>query len=63
MQSLIDPSPTEEVNQIDPNIGNGKGSSNTFNRAIPDLLRPRNINNNNPNNDIDTVINTQVAAT
>jgi hypothetical protein len=52
----------EEVNQIDSNIGNSKGSSNTFNGAVPDLLRPYNIDNNNPDNNINTVINTQVTA-
>jgi hypothetical protein len=62
MRSLIDPSPTEEVDQIDPNIGNGEGSSNTFNGAVPDLSRPRNINNDNPDNDINTAINAQVTA-
>jgi hypothetical protein len=58
MRSLIDSSPIEEVDQIDPNIGNGKDSSNTFNRAVPDLLRPYNINNDNSNNNINTTINT-----
>jgi hypothetical protein len=62
MQSLINSSPIEELNQINPNIGNSKGLSNTFHRAIPDLLRPYNINNNNSDNNINTVINTQVTA-
>jgi hypothetical protein len=43
-------------------MGNGKGLSNTFNGAVPDLLRPCNINNDNPDNNINTAINTQVAA-
>lgn len=61
-RSLIDPAPTEEVDQIDPNMGNGEGSSNTFNGAVPDPSRPRNIDNDNPDNNIDAAIDAQVAA-
>ena len=36
-QPVVDPAPEEEVDQINPNGGNGEGSSNTFNGAIPTL--------------------------
>ena len=52
--------PIEEVDQINPDTGNGEGSSNTFNGAPQEPLRASNNNGNNPGNNQDTEINTRV---
>ena len=59
-QPVVDPAPEEEVNQINPNDGNGEGSSNTFNGAIqvPPGGNPN--NDNNLSNEINALIKAQV---
>ena len=60
-QPVINPAPKEEVNQINPNGGNGEGSSNTFNGAIQVSPRGNPNNDNNLSNKINTLIKAQVA--
>ena len=55
-QPVVDPAPKEEVNQINPNSGNGEGSSNTFNRAIQVPPRGSPNNDNNLSNKLDIII-------
>ena len=52
-----------EVNQINTNLRNNKGLSNTFNKASQGLIRDINNNNINPSNNKDTLINAQVIIT
>ena len=59
-QPVVDPAPEEEVDQINPNGGNGEGSSNTFNRAIQVPPRGNPNNDNNLSNEINTLIKAQV---
>ena len=64
-QLIINSTPKEEVNQINPQGGNGnsEGSSNTFNRAIQVPLRGNSNNNNNLSNKLNTIIKAQVTTT
>ena len=59
--SLAGAIPIEEVDQINPNAGNGKGSSNTFNGALQEPPRASNNDRNNPGDNQDAEINAQVA--
>ena len=59
-QPVVYPAPKEEVDQINPNSGNGEGSSNTFNRAIQVPPRGNPNDDNNLSNEIDTLIKAQV---
>ena len=59
-QPVADPTPTEEVDQINPN---GEGSSNTFNGASQALPRDNSDENINLGNDEDALIDVQIAAT
>ena len=61
-QPIVDPAPKEEVDQINPQggNGNGEGSSNTFNRAIQVSPRGNPNNDNHLSNEIDTMIKAQV---
>ena len=54
--------PIEEVKQINPDAGNSKGSSNTFNGAPQEPPRASNNNVNNPGNNQDAEINARVTA-
>jgi len=47
VRPLAEDIPAEEVDQINPDRGNGKGSSNTFNGAFQ--VPPRGNNNNEDN--------------
>jgi hypothetical protein len=62
VRSLTGAIPIEEVDQINPDTGNGKGSSNTFNRALQEPPRASDNNRNNPGDNQDAEINTQVTA-
>ena len=57
-QPIVDPAPEEEVDQINPQggNGNGEGSSNTFNGAIQVPPRGDPNDDNNLSNEIDTII-------
>jgi len=61
-QPVVDPAPEEEVDQINPNGGNGEGSSNTFNGAIQVPPGGNPDDDNNLSNEIDALIEAQVAA-
>ena len=52
-----------KVNQINNNLRNNKGFSNTFNKALQGLIRDTNNNNINPSNNNNILINTQVIIT
>ena len=62
IRPLAEAIPIEEVDQINPNAGNGEGSSNTFNGAPQEPPRASNNDGNNPGNNQDTEINAQVTA-
>jgi hypothetical protein len=62
VRSLAGAIPTEEVDQINPDAGNGEGSSNTFNGALQEPPRASNNDRNNPGDNQDAEINAQVAA-
>jgi hypothetical protein len=62
VRSLAGAIPIEEVDQINPDAGNGEGSSNTFNRALQEPPRASNNDRNNPGDDQNAEINAQVTA-
>lgn len=62
VRPLAEAIPTEEVDQINPDVGNGEGSSNTFNGAPQEPPRASNNDGNNPGNDQDAEIDARVAA-
>jgi hypothetical protein len=57
-QPIVDPAPEEEVDQINPQggNGNGEGSSNTFNRAIQVPPKGDPNDDNNLSNELDAMI-------
>jgi hypothetical protein len=62
VRSLTGAIPTEEVDQINPDTGNGEGSSNTFNGALQEPPRASNNDINNPGDNQDAEIDAQVTA-
>ncbi len=61
-QPVAEPTPIEEVDQIDPSGGNGEDSSNTFNGASQALPRNNRDDNINLGSGEDALIDAQIAA-